>query len=440
IKILPGHSRTQLDTITEIEVYGPVGGIEQMGKKSFVADAKATHMFMGNAKHVPTNLPGDLTGPLKKVNLPSMPTIPGASALHSGMTIVKGIATFPQADGLLHYRPVTVKANLLKKQRENAAIVKARLNKTKAPVAFKGWKGSTVTPITTPTRYANRLLVGSADYKMHAIGDNGAHLWGFKTDGRVYSAPTPHEAEVYFGSDDGYLYKVDIDSGILIWQFKTNGRIRSAPVVADKKVYVASWDGNVYAVDLTMGDLRWKAPIASTTSTSLAYSKGKLYIGDEDGNLHCLNAANGKPAWKPVNIKGERFSQCAVVCPDGVYFQGDYGTGVFLNLNTGAEKWPKKDVLKPLSKPLETPARVTGQVFATKTQLIIPHTRGLLVLKRATGIPDAAYKAPAVFKHVLSAAIYDNHLCVTESITHAQVNPEKRFVISHGTKMTVWQK
>jgi len=69
----------------------------------------------------------------------------------------------------------------------------------------------------------------------------------------VYSSPAADGDEVYFGSDDGKLYKVDIDSGIPIWEFATGGKIRSSPALAGGKVFAASWDGFLYAIDAATG-------------------------------------------------------------------------------------------------------------------------------------------------------------------------------------------
>ncbi|TFG61897.1 MAG: hypothetical protein E4H28_08290, partial [Gemmatimonadales bacterium] len=47
LKILPGKTRTQRDSITEIEVYGPVGGPDMLTNKRFTADPLAMPMLMG---------------------------------------------------------------------------------------------------------------------------------------------------------------------------------------------------------------------------------------------------------------------------------------------------------------------------------------------------------------------------------------------------------
>ena len=43
----------------------------------------------------------------------------------------------------------------------------------------------------------------------------------------MWSSPSYNGNEIFIGSDDGFLYSLDID-GKLIWKSKLNGEIRSS--------------------------------------------------------------------------------------------------------------------------------------------------------------------------------------------------------------------
>ena len=263
------------------------------------------------------------------------------------------------------------------------------------------------------------VVVGSADAKVHAVADNGMHLWGFATGGRVYSSPAPDGDEVYFGSDDGKLYKVDIDSGIPIWEFATGDKIRSSPALAGGKAFVASWDGFLYAVDAATGREAWKAPLAKFTRSSPAVFPPRVFIGDEQGYAHCFDAATGKPLWKQPVGKGDEgrgardegkteekkpsglvppasglasqpapaayISFCPVVTDDGVFLATEGGAAAFF-AHDGNPRW-KRDL----------GTRLTGQPMATQTQLLVPSEKGLLVLRRSDGQPDGRFVAPSPY-------------------------------------------
>ncbi len=55
---------------------------------------------------------------------------------------------------------------------------------------------------------------------------------------------------VYFGSDDSYLYAVDIKTGQEKWKFKTGAVVFSSPAISDGVVYFGSYDSYLYAVDI----------------------------------------------------------------------------------------------------------------------------------------------------------------------------------------------
>ncbi len=107
--------------------------------------------------------------------------------------------------------------------------------------------------------------------------DSGEERWRFYCDGPVRMPPAAWRGKVYFASDDGHLYCLNVDDGALVWKFRGapsmqkvlgNGRVismwpaRGGPVVADDKVYFAAsiWPflGTfIYALDAETGQVEW---------------------------------------------------------------------------------------------------------------------------------------------------------------------------------------
>jgi outer membrane protein assembly factor BamB len=423
LKILPGKSRTQRDTITEVEVYGPVGGPSTMTQKTLTPDPLATAMFMGNPSHVPAALPDDFVG--KYVNSGLKINKWPSPSLNAGAIVADGSMAYSQATGSFIDVPVTDEA---KKVQEAAREEAQKANRP----YWAGWRTGSVTPLTTPARYGGRLIAGSADYKMHAVADNGAHIWAFETGGRVYSSPAPKKDEVYFGSDDGRLYRVDVDSGVLIWEFKTGDRIRTSPALDDKNAYFASWDGFLYAVDMEQGVQAWKAPIAPFSISSPAIQNGRVYVGDEAGALHCFEAATGKAVWQ-VSV-GDRISVCPVVTPEGVFVAADNGKAALIGFD-GKPIWQR--VILTQDPAPSVPVRLTGQPFATKTQVVLTTTTGVIVLNRLGGTPDARFIAPFGGNFV-SAVPYGDRLCLIQNGISLQ-GVLTRFIVGQGGAALVWK-
>ena len=67
--------------------------------------------------------------------------------------------------------------------------------------------------------------------------------WKFPTGARVVGSPVTQDKIIYFGSDDGNVYAVDVESGRQIWKTTTRGPVPCTPAIDHGTVYVGSYDG-----------------------------------------------------------------------------------------------------------------------------------------------------------------------------------------------------
>ncbi len=67
-----------------------------------------------------------------------------------------------------------------------------------------------------------RAYFGSTvDNRLHCVdAKSGAPVWSFTTDGPIRLAPTLAHGNVYFGSDDGYVYCLTADEGEVVWKMR----------------------------------------------------------------------------------------------------------------------------------------------------------------------------------------------------------------------------
>ncbi len=88
----------------------------------------------------------------------------------------------------------------------------------------------------------------------------GAQLWSWSspTGSAISSAPALALGSnvLLVGSNDDYLYALDMASGSLVWRFQTGGAVSSSPAVADGRVFVGSQDSRVYAVGARLPTLQ----------------------------------------------------------------------------------------------------------------------------------------------------------------------------------------
>jgi len=80
-------------------------------------------------------------------------------------------------------------------------------------------------------------------YPQSSYTSFGKVKWKFKSGGKIFSSPAILNGIVYFGSEDHYLYAVELSSGRQLWKFKTGGTVDSSPAVYENVVYFGSFDG-----------------------------------------------------------------------------------------------------------------------------------------------------------------------------------------------------
>jgi outer membrane protein assembly factor BamB len=76
---------------------------------------------------------------------------------------------------------------------------------------------------------------------------SGKPNWRFSARGRIDSSPVVSGDKVVFGSMDGKLYLVSLDSGSEVVSYEIGEPISSTPAVVAGKVIVGCEDGKVYA-------------------------------------------------------------------------------------------------------------------------------------------------------------------------------------------------
>ncbi|HTB86781.1 MAG TPA: PQQ-binding-like beta-propeller repeat protein [Steroidobacteraceae bacterium] len=186
------------------------------------------------------------------------------------------------------------------------------------------WKFKTgAAVISTPAIIDGTAYFGSNDHYLYAVNlADGAQRWKFKTGSRVTSSPAVYNDRVYFGSYDGNIYAVDAKSGEQRWKFASEGERRfagrhlhgtdpagesmpdpfdfylSSPVIDADTVYVGGGDGNVYALDAASGALRWKFRTGNVVHASPAIANGMVYIGSWDSYFYAIDAKSGLERWR----------------------------------------------------------------------------------------------------------------------------------------------
>lgn len=93
----------------------------------------------------------------------------------------------------------------------------------------------------------NQLVFGSTEGVIRSLNvDTGQILWKTDVDGAVTIAPLVTRNTIYVGSLRGILYALDKNSGRILWEEKLTGRIKSAITASGDRVVVLAETQQVF--------------------------------------------------------------------------------------------------------------------------------------------------------------------------------------------------
>lgn len=139
---------------------------------------------------------------------------------------------------------------------------------------------------------SSRVAAGTIDGYICAVDRvSGALLWKFETKAPVLSSAVTGDVNgeevLLFGADNGLFYALD-SGGLKLWEFRAGGKIRTEALVHDGRVYFGSEDGSLHALDLESGREVFAVSCAGSIYGKPVIRGGLLYFGSTDGSIHSV--------------------------------------------------------------------------------------------------------------------------------------------------------
>ncbi len=165
--------------------------------------------------------------------------------------------------------------------------------------------------------------------------------WSYTTGGQIASSPTLDvEGNIYVGSEDGFLYTLDVD-GNLRWKKSLGGEIFASPLIAtDGHLYVGSKSGTFYCLATATGNTIWTFATGDQIYSSPVISdQGRVYFGSLNGKLYALQSDDGEQVWSFT--ADSKIYNSPALAADGsvVYFGSQAGTFYAIDARLGTKQW-----------------------------------------------------------------------------------------------------
>jgi outer membrane protein assembly factor BamB len=189
------------------------------------------------------------------------------------------------------------------------------------------------------------IVVGSINNAVYALeGYSGNIRWKLETGGEVWSSPSYNGNEIFIGSDDGFVYCLDID-GKLLWKTKLNGKIRSSsPCLSfdeDQRpsVFIGTYNGGMFCLNQSTGMIRWSKQITKPVMASPAIIKDKAFFAASDKRIYCFQVKDGSSIWH-FETGDKIWSSPSISEYDGVMFFGSLDSHIYgIDIHTGRQTW-----------------------------------------------------------------------------------------------------
>mgnify|MGYP006288780185 FL=1 len=122
-------------------------------------------------------------------------------------------------------------------------------------------------------------------------------LWRFaEAAGDYVGGGAVGDGVVVFGNGDGSVYALDVDNGALVWEFATEGRVWATPLIVDGTVYIASLDHTLYALDLQTSEQQWAFTARGALAERPLMLDGRFFVGSFDHTLYAIE--DGESVWE----------------------------------------------------------------------------------------------------------------------------------------------
>ncbi|MFQ5430262.1 MAG: PQQ-binding-like beta-propeller repeat protein [Phycisphaerae bacterium] len=151
-------------------------------------------------------------------------------------------------------------------------------------------------PVTSSAAIARGLVFfGSEGGDFYALDlSDGTRRWRYSTgEAAIQSSPAVAGGLVFFGDENGVFHALEAATGKQRWSFTTGAEIISSANPVGDRVVFGSYDGNVYCLAARDGALRWRFETSAQVHATPAVADGRVFVAGCDGQLHIIGLDDG---------------------------------------------------------------------------------------------------------------------------------------------------
>ena len=208
---------------------------------------------------------------------------------------------------------------------------------------FRGANGISTAPLVT----RGQLFVGSNDGFIYALNlETGQELWRLQTSGSITTPPALNTDILFVTNNRGDLYALNPETGRELWQAQVGTGDLTSPVVVANRVYIGSSDHRLYTLDSTTGQEMWQVELEGSISATPLVVQQTVYVGSHDWHLYAFDTTTGQELWR---FKTADRIESSPIVVNGMLYVGSNDQNLYaLETKTGQKRWqsaPSDDIV-----------------------------------------------------------------------------------------------
>ena len=219
------------------------------------------------------------------------------------------------------------------------------------------WRIETGEPIVGRAVKSNDYIYfGSNNGYLYKIDPKGNIKWKFKTGGGIMGVSV-YKEKIIFGSTDKNLYILN-KNGQELSKYKTGGKIFTKPKIFEDKIFFGSCDSHFYCINFN-GNLIWRFYAGDEISSVMGdmdIKDSKIYFASVNKYVYCLSL-NGELLWKTRT--GDDIFTCPKVYKDKLFVNARDGNFYCFDKNNGKINW----IFKFYTTAYSTPVIENGVIY-----------------------------------------------------------------------------
>lgn len=167
---------------------------------------------------------------------------------------------------------------------------------------------------SNPVEAGGRIVFGSDDHFLYLLDMKGSLVSQFEMDDRIGPTLCPDGHNLCFGTENGFFISFDLKRGIVRWKVRTGGSLSAPPLVSGSRIYFLTWDSVIYCLNRNTGTILWWQGIPSRVPYRLLNVEDKVVVSSLSSMLLCLDGKTGNTLGR-ADLEGEMKSNAVWISP-----------------------------------------------------------------------------------------------------------------------------